>query len=243
MDKRHYKEYFHYERENWWFKVRYQIIDHFFDKFSKRNIRILNIGVATGHSMEILMKYGEVVSVEYDKDCCQFTQEALGIDIINGSITELPFAIGSFDAVCAFDVIEHVENDSQAVSEISRVCRPGGRVFITVPAFMTLWSKHDEINFHFRSYRAKGILSLFKDWETIHAMYFNTLLFPPIFVFQLIAKMFPNFRRSETGSDFSVIPQKSILNKFFYGVFHAEYRLLKFLKFPFGVSYLYVGQK
>lgn len=62
-------------------------------------------------------------------------------------------------------------------------------------------------------------------------------------MFRLIAKMFPNFRRSETGSDFSVIPQKSILNKFFYGVFHAEYRLLKFLKCPIGVSYLHVGQK
>ena len=243
MDKAYYQEYFDYERQNWWFRVRYQIIEHFFKKNIESNARILNIGVATGHSTEILMKYGDVTSLEYDKDCCQFTEEALEIKIINGSITNLPFPDNSFDAVCAFDVIEHVEDDKLAVGEVARVCKPGGKVFITVPAFMTLWSKHDEVNQHFRRYRAPEVLNLFKTWKTLHSTYFNTLLFVPVFIFRSIAKLFPNFRRTRSGSDFSVVPQKSVLNKLFYAIFRAEYHLLKSMKFPFGVSYLYIGQK
>lgn len=245
MTKDYYKEYYHYERENWWFKVRYQIIDYFLRKHldAKTNVKILNIGVATGHSTEILMKYGEVKSLEYDHDCCVFTREMLNIEIIEGSITSLPFMEEEFDIVCAFDVLEHIDDDKLAISEINRVCKKNGKVFITVPGFMSLWSRHDEINFHFRRYRKSQILSLFRDYKNLHSTYFNTFLFPPIFLFRSITRLFPNFKKSETGSDFSVLPKKSFLNTIFYWLFNLEFQTLKVLNYPFGVSYLYVGQK
>lgn len=245
MNKDYYKEYYYYERENWWFKVRYRIIDYFLGKHitNRENLRILNIGVATGHSTEILMKYGDVKSLEYDSDCCKFTREMLNIEIIEGSIKALPFSNEEFDVVCAFDVLEHIDDDKLAVSEIRRVCKKNGLVFITVPAFMTLWSRHDEINFHFRRYRKKQILNLFGNFRNLHHTYFNTFLFLPIFIFRSITRLFPDFRKTETGSDFSVLPKKSILNKFFFTLFNLEYQTLKIVKYPFGVSYLYVGQK
>src|SRR2546423_14545291 len=43
-----------------------------------------------------------------------------------GEVTALPFAEASFDLVCALDIIEHVEDDDSALSEITRVARPGG---------------------------------------------------------------------------------------------------------------------
>jgi 2-polyprenyl-6-hydroxyphenyl methylase / 3-demethylubiquinone-9 3-methyltransferase len=48
---------------------------------------------------------------------------------ICGDCSSLPFAAGSFDAVCAMDVLEHVERPDRLVSESSRVLRPGGRFF------------------------------------------------------------------------------------------------------------------
>src|SRR5688572_26761955 len=110
MNKEYYREYYDYERYNWWFKVRYRIIDYFLKKYLpiRDNIRILNIGVATGRSTEILMKYGDVTSLEYDAECCEFTRDVLQIEVIQGSILELPFSDKQFDIVCAFDVIEHV---------------------------------------------------------------------------------------------------------------------------------------
>lgn len=46
-----------------------------------------------------------------------------------GDLTSLPFASGTFDAVCAMDVLEHVEALDEAVAELSRVLRPGGLFF------------------------------------------------------------------------------------------------------------------
>ena len=45
----------------------------------------------------------------------------------------LPFPDGSFDAVLCFETLEHVENQAQVLDELARVCRPDGRVFISIP--------------------------------------------------------------------------------------------------------------
>ncbi len=49
-----------------------------------------------------------------------------------GSLTELPFADGSFDLVICNSVIEHIPEDGRALAEMRRVLRPGGRLFLTV---------------------------------------------------------------------------------------------------------------
>ena len=50
-------------------------------------------------------------------------------------------------------LVEHLDDDAGCLSEIARVCEPGGHVLIHVPAFPVLWSKKDELNHHRRRYR------------------------------------------------------------------------------------------
>ena len=80
MNKEYYQQYYHYERNHWWFMVRSRIIEKTILRFIRpaSPLKILNVGVATGASSEMLGKYGEVVSVEYDKDCCEFVSGVLG---------------------------------------------------------------------------------------------------------------------------------------------------------------------
>ncbi|MBI5766328.1 MAG: class I SAM-dependent methyltransferase [Verrucomicrobia bacterium] len=66
------------------------------------------------------------------------------VDIRVASITELPFADGSFDAVVSADVVCQVDNPEVAAREFFRVLRPGGIVIVNVPAYMWLWSYHDD---------------------------------------------------------------------------------------------------
>ena len=50
--------------------------------------------------------------------------------------TRLPFPDGSFDAIIASEILEHIPDDTAALAEIARVLRPGGTVAVTVPAWL-----------------------------------------------------------------------------------------------------------
>jgi 2-polyprenyl-3-methyl-5-hydroxy-6-metoxy-1,4-benzoquinol methylase len=178
VNKDYYAEYFKLERTHWWFKVREKIIEDVIKKHISTggDFSILNIGAATGRTSEMLSKYGVVTSLEYDEDCCVFTRQKLNIPIIHGSILELPFADNSFDLVCAFDVIEHVADDSLGVREMERVCKSTGNIFITVPAFAGLWSHHDVVNQHFRRYRMPQILNLFRSLNNGRVVFKSSLI-------------------------------------------------------------------
>ncbi len=247
MDSLYYKEYFRLEREHWWFRARAEILMDLVRKVSqeKRKLKILNVGVATGRTSELLEQFGTVKSVEYDKACFEFVRENLDIDIINGSILELPFEDNSFDWVCAFDVIEHVDDDKKAVEEMQRVCKPGGHVFVTVPAFMSLWSKHDEVNHHFRRYKMDNLSVLFQGGLFQYKSYFNFWLFPPIYLFRRIRKWFPEKGNEEnSGSDFEAMKGNGFINSLLYFVFKTEMFFTgKKIGLPFGVSLLSIWRK
>ena len=63
------------------------------------------------------------------------TQEArqLGSQVICGKGETLPFPCNSFDLILSHEVLEHVEDDREAVKEIVRTLRPGGRLVLFVP--------------------------------------------------------------------------------------------------------------
>jgi ubiquinone/menaquinone biosynthesis C-methylase UbiE len=251
MDQQYFKEYYHLERVNWWFTVRRKIlrerINHLLNKPS--GIHSLNIGAATGTTSDMLTEFGEVMSVEYDAECCNFTKTFLSTPLIQGSITELPFANNSYDLVCAFDVIEHVEDDNKAVAEMMRVCKPGGHIAITVPAYAFLWGKHDVINQHFRRYTKTVLMNLLHDHKgkVIYSTYFNSILFVPISIFRLLANLIEKIKgpQKETlESDHAVFGTQGFFNKLLAGIFSIDYYLLKMgLRFPAGVSIIVFFKK
>lgn len=71
----------------------------------------------------------------------------------------LPFADGSFDAVVAIEVFEHLRDPVLATSEILRVIRPNGSVFITIPFMFRV---HGD-PYDFQRFTAGGLESLFED--------------------------------------------------------------------------------
>lgn len=253
MDHQYYKEYYDLERNHWWFVAREKIITNYIEKLLRdeklqgKSLKILNIGCGPGRSSEYLSKFGEVISIEYDKFCCEFASQKTGLEIIHGSITELPFEDESFDLVCAFDVIEHVEDDTLAVSEMKRVAKKEAILLITVPAYMSLWSHHDVINHHFRRYKLPQIKKLFtknEDGKMIYTSYFNFFLFPPIYAFRQMSNLLKSGKkRKGSGSDFEAF-KPGMLNSFLFRIMHFERKFINSsIKLPFGVSILFSWKK
>jgi SAM-dependent methyltransferase len=72
--------------------------------------------------------------------------------VVLGEVTSLPFADGAFDLVCALDIIEHVDDDDGALSELSRVAKPGGTLLISTPLHPSRWTPFDDLVGHKRRY-------------------------------------------------------------------------------------------
>ena len=84
---------------------------------------------------------------------------ARGANAVQGQVTALPFRDGSFDLVCALDIIEHVEDGDTALAEISRVAKTDAAVLISAPLHAAMWTKFDDFVGHKRRYEPVDLLS------------------------------------------------------------------------------------
>ncbi|MFX0070096.1 MAG: class I SAM-dependent methyltransferase [Candidatus Hermodarchaeota archaeon] len=82
-----------------------------------------------------------------------------------GDLTYLPYRANSFDFVSALDVLEHIKNDKIAISEMSRILKPGGLAIITVPHRMKFYSNQDRLIGHFRRYEITRIVDIMRKYD------------------------------------------------------------------------------
>jgi SAM-dependent methyltransferase len=79
---------------------------------------------------------------------------------VPGEIGTLPFNDREFDLVCAFDVIEHVEDDRRVFGEVSRVLKDEGVLICSVPLHANLWTEFDDLVGHVRRYDPSDLLAM-----------------------------------------------------------------------------------
>jgi SAM-dependent methyltransferase len=82
-----------------------------------------------------------------------------GAQVVVGKVSRLPFADNAFDLVCVFDIIEHVDDDDGALSEVSRTTKPGGVILMSVPLHAALWTPFDDFVGHKRRYDPPQLMS------------------------------------------------------------------------------------
>ena len=80
-----------------------------------------------------------------------------GASVTLSLVTALPFASDSFDLVCALDIVEHVDDEDGALSEISRVAKAGAVLLLSVPLHPTRWTAFDEFVGHRRRYEPERL--------------------------------------------------------------------------------------
>ncbi len=78
-------------------------------------------------------------------------------------VTALPFPDRAFDLVCAFDIVEHVEDDHRVFAELGRVARPGASVVFSVPLHQMRWTAFDALVGHVRRYEPDQLLALLRE--------------------------------------------------------------------------------
>lgn len=87
--------------------------------------------------------------------------EARGGTVINGLSDELP-AGRSFDMVCGFEVLEHIEDDAVALRQWRSLIEPGGHLLVSVPAWQHMFGPSDTAVGHYRRYSPDELSELFR---------------------------------------------------------------------------------
>lgn len=77
-----------------------------------------------------------------------------------GELTALPFPDRSCDLLCAFDIVEHIEDDRQAFRELGRVAKDDATVIFSVPLHPACWSAFDALVGHVRRYAPVDLLTI-----------------------------------------------------------------------------------
>ena len=84
---------------------------------------------------------------------------ARGANAVRGLLSALPFADASFDLVCALDVVEHVDDDDAALSELARVAGVGAVLLMSVPLHPANWTSFDDFVGHRRRYEPERLMA------------------------------------------------------------------------------------
>ncbi|NUO53205.1 MAG: class I SAM-dependent methyltransferase [Polyangiaceae bacterium] len=89
---------------------------------------ILEVGCGTGLLLERFARFGRRArGIDLSEGMLERAR-ARGLDVVQGSATELPFEDASFDVACSFKVLAHIPDVDKALAEMARVVRPGGYV-------------------------------------------------------------------------------------------------------------------
>jgi malonyl-CoA O-methyltransferase len=93
--------------------------------------RVLDVGCGKGRFARVLLERNPgAVICGLDISEAMLACAPAGVDVISGSMTELPFAASAFDAVYATESLEHAVEIERAVDEMCRVLKPGGKLVI-----------------------------------------------------------------------------------------------------------------
>jgi SAM-dependent methyltransferase len=228
------------ESRHWWFSGRRAILSSMIARLNlPQNPQILEVGCGTGGNLEMLGKFGNVSALEMDETARAIasTKTNNRYDIRDGCCPyKIPFTEQNFDLICMFDVLEHIEQDTETLISIKKLLKKNGRILITVPAYQWLYGAHDEFLHHKRRYTANQLKEIFLAAGLVPAKisYFNTVLFPIAVIVRLKDKVWGG--TSVTGT--SVPP--AIINNIFQKLFGFERFLLERFNLPFGVSLLCV---
>jgi len=233
------------EEQHFWFRARNRLIIWSLEKYCRQFDSFLEIGCGTGYVLSGIANefpasnlHGSEIFVE---GLAFAAARQPAVSFMQMDARNIPF-VNEFDVIGAFDVLEHIQEDDQVLTQMQAALKPDGVILLTVPQHPWLWSPVDEYACHVRRYSAKEIHEKVRTarFEILRSTSFVSSLLPVMLLSRLVQK-----RTSAKGVDgMAEFRISHWLNALFEKMLGAEIAMIRRgLNFPVGGSRMIVAQK
>jgi SAM-dependent methyltransferase len=247
MNKDFEQTYHEIEESYWWFVTRRSLVRELVRRAAPdRKSAILEIGCSGGPLLQMLQSdgYDHLTGIDISPEAIQLCRRRKLENVRVMDALQPDFAPASFDVIVASDVLEHLADAPGALEAWHALLRPGGTLIVFVPAFMMLWSGHDEVNQHFYRYRAAELATLAQScgYEVRRKGYWDFLLFLPITIIRLASRFFGRVTNKAPSGDLKPLPRP--VNALLISLLRLEnWLLLAGANYPWGLSAMVICQK
>jgi SAM-dependent methyltransferase len=226
------------EAENFWFRARNELILWALRTYKPDASKFLEVGCGTGfvlsgivHACPKLALSGSEIFLAGLSHAAKRVPSA---HFMQMDARRVPF-VQEFDAIGAFDVLEHIKEDETVLAQLHGAIKPGGVLLLTVPQHPWLWSASDEYACHVRRYTRAEIEQKIKasGFELIRSTSFVTSLLPAMMLSRALNKN--NKKNFDATAELKI---NKLLNKVFYGLMKLEIYGIKI-----GFNYLIGGSR
>ncbi len=207
---------------------------------------VMDIGCSSGFLIEDLVKtFPEAVIIGADvvkEPLYRLAKNLPGIPLIRFDLLRCPLPDQSVDVLVMLNVLEHIEDDLEALRKAFNLLKPGGSLVIEVPAFPSLYDAYDEELCHFRRYSAGELHGklIAAGFKVCRKSYLGFVLFPAFAAVKLLSKSFAGRKKK------SVVREqagRTSGNPLVQWALEFESKRLSGLQLPFGIRVLAVALK
>lgn len=241
MDSQYGEVYAELYRRHWWWRAREEFLLQLFAQLElPPRPSVLDIGCGDGLFFPKLRELGGTVA-GLEADAALVSPTTLERESIHiGPFDESYAPPGRYSLVLLLDVLEHLAEPARALRQAAELLEPRGRLVVTVPAFRSLWTQHDELNHHVTRY-TRATLREVADSAPLRIRqlrYFFHWLAPLKLVTRWKEQCLAFTPWSTTPAP-PRVPQR-LVNQVLLGISRWEQKWLTRLPMPFGSSLLMV---
>ena len=232
------------EAENFWFRARNELILWALRTYKPDAGTFLEVGCGTGFVLSGVARACPEMALSGSEiflaGLSHAAKRVPSAHFMQMDARRVPF-VEEFDAIGAFDVLEHIEEDEIVLAQLHSAIKPGGVLLLTVPQHPSLWSASDEYACHVRRYTRAEIeqKALIAGFEILRSSSFVTSLLPVMMLSRVLQK-----QKTKDFDPAGELEINAALNQCFYGLMMLELAGIRLgMNYPVGGSRLVVARK
>jgi SAM-dependent methyltransferase len=231
------------ERDHFWFRGFRRFIEPLVAE-AAGNVRpeILDCGCGTGHNLGMLRRYGRTYGIDLTWAGLQYARGRGERSVARATVTHLPFGDARFGLVTSFDVLYALDDEAerQAIAEMVRVLKPGGRVIVNVAALDALRGNHSVLAAEVRRYSQPELRRKLEaaGLRVTRSTYTNFSILPLVAAVRMKQRL-----SGHVASQDEISVPSAPINAVLSGLLAVEAAALRLVNMPLGSSLMAVAEK